>query len=125
MSFARPQAVLYALASEVVLADRRVVVAKDDNEEELFWALRVGGGNFGVLTAMRQRLHNLPSVRSGILTYPSSDAKAILESCADVTASTPEGLTAQLEFVAGPDAPPVVFGTLLASTVEVTPKEPY
>jgi len=130
------------LAAEVVLADGRVVVAKHDNEEELFWALRGGGGNFGVVTAMRHRLHNLPSVRSGMLIYPSSEAQAILESCADITASTPEGLTVQLGFVADPDGAPVVFvaptwcglpeegearvapflklGTLLASTVEVT-----
>jgi FAD/FMN-containing dehydrogenase len=51
-------------AAEVVLADGRAVVAKRDSEEELFWALR-GGGNFGVVTAMRLKLHRLPSVRSG------------------------------------------------------------
>ena len=50
-----------------------------DNEEELFWALRGGGGNFGVVTAMRHRLHDLPSVRSGMLIYPFSEAKAVLE----------------------------------------------
>jgi FAD/FMN-containing dehydrogenase len=63
------------LAAEVVLADGRIVVANDDNEEELFWALRGGGGNFGVVTAMRHRLHNLPSVRSGMLIYPFSEAR--------------------------------------------------
>src|SRR3984893_5612971 len=97
------------LAAEVVLADGRVVVANHDNEEELFWALRGGGGNFGVVTTMRHRLHNLPSVRSGMLIYPSSEAKAVLGRCAEIAASTPEDLTVQLGFVAGPDGAPVVL----------------
>jgi FAD/FMN-containing dehydrogenase len=97
------------LAAEVVLADGRVVFANHDNEEELFWALRGGGGNFGVVTAMGHRLHNLPSVRSGMLIYPSSEAKSVLKSCAEIAASTPEDLTVQLGFVAGPDGTPVVL----------------
>jgi FAD/FMN-containing dehydrogenase len=84
------------LAAEVVLADGRVVVANDDNEEELFWALRGGGGNFGVVTAMRHRLHNLSSVRSGMLIYPFSEAGAVLRHCADIAASGLEELTVQV-----------------------------
>jgi FAD/FMN-containing dehydrogenase len=130
------------LAAEVVLADGRIVVADDDNEEELFWALRGGGGNFGVVTAMRHRLHNLPSVRSGMLIYPFSEARAVLERCADIVASTPEDLTVQLGCVVDPHGAPVVLivptwcglpedgearvapflrpGTLLAGTLEAT-----
>jgi FAD/FMN-containing dehydrogenase len=96
-------------AAEVVLADGRIVTAKHETEEELFWALRGGGGNFGVVTAMHHQLHNLPSVRSGMLIYPFSEAKAVLERCADIAASTPEDLTFQLGCVAGPDGAPVVF----------------
>jgi hypothetical protein len=97
------------LAAEVVLANGRVVVANDDNEEELFWALRGGGGNFGVVTAMRHRLHNLPSVRSGMLVYPFAEARAVLRGCADIAASSPEDLTVQLGGVGGPDGKPVVI----------------
>jgi FAD/FMN-containing dehydrogenase len=131
------------LAADVVLADGRVVVANCDIEEDLFWALRGGGGNFGVVATMHLRLHYLPSVRSGMLIYPFAEAKAVLERCADIAASAPEELTAQLGFVAAPDGAPLVFivptwcgtpeegearlgpfhqlGTLLASTVNVMP----
>ena len=92
-----------------MLADGRVVVADETNEEELFWALRGGGGNFGVVTAMRYRLHNLPSVRTGLLVYPFSEARAVLRRCADIAASSPEDLTVEFGCVGGPDGKPVVM----------------
>jgi FAD/FMN-containing dehydrogenase len=96
------------LAAEVVLADGRTVVASRDTEEELFWALR-GGGNFGVVTAMRYRLHNLPSVRSGLLVYPFAEARAVLQRCADIAASSPEDPTVEFGCAGGPDGKPVVM----------------
>jgi FAD/FMN-containing dehydrogenase len=130
------------LAAEVVLADGRIVTAGSGSEEELFWALRGGGGNFGVVTAMHHRLHQVSSVRSGILFYPFSEAKAVLQGCVDRMASLPEDLTVQLGFVMGPKGKPVVIvaptwsgapeegearvgpflklGTLLAGDVEAT-----
>ena len=74
-------------AAEVVLSDGRAVVAKRDSEEELFWALRAGGGNFGVVTRIRLKLHRLPSVRSGMLIYPFTEAKAVLEGCVAIARS--------------------------------------
>jgi len=95
--------------AEVVLADGRVVVANDADEAELLWALRGGGGNFGVVTSMRCRLHALTSVRSGLLIYPFTEAKAILDSCAQIAATASEELTFQVGFVFGPDGAPVVI----------------
>jgi FAD/FMN-containing dehydrogenase len=131
------------LAAQVVLADGRLVAASHDNEAELFWALRGGGGNFGVVTAMRYRLHNLPSVRSGLLVYPFAEARAVLQGCADIAASSSEDLTVELGCVGGPDGKPVVMvhptwcglsadgearvapflklGTLLAGNLEAMP----
>jgi FAD/FMN-containing dehydrogenase len=131
------------LAAEVVLADGRVVTAEHDSEAELFWALRGGGGNFGVVTAMRHRLHHLPTVYSGMLIYPFSEAKAVLERAADLAARMPEGLTFQLAIVAGANgarvvlvvptwcgppgegearmAPFLKLGTLLAGPVDAMP----
>jgi FAD/FMN-containing dehydrogenase len=97
------------LAAEIVLADGRVVTAGPDQEEELFWALRGGGGNFGVVTEMQHRLHKVPSVHSGILFYSFSDAKAVLHGCTNIVASLPDELTVQLGAVVGPEGPPVVI----------------
>jgi hypothetical protein len=97
------------VAAEVVLADGRIVVADPGNEAELFWALRGGGGNFGVVTGMRHALHAVPSVRSGLLFYPFAEAKVVLERCAEISASAPDELAAQVGCVAGPDGVPMVF----------------
>jgi FAD/FMN-containing dehydrogenase len=127
-------------AARVVLADGRVVFADPTNNEELFWALRGGGGNFGVVTTMCYRLHDLESVHSGLLLYPFSEAKAVLMRCIDVTAAAPDELTVQLGLVADPNgtvtvmiiptwcgrpedgeaqlAPFLKLGRLLAGTIE-------
>jgi hypothetical protein len=130
------------LAAEVVLADGRIVTAMPGGEEDLFWALRGGGGNFGVVTDMHVQLHHLPIVHSGMLVYPFAEAKSVLEGYADIAASTPESLTVQVGVIGGPDGAPVVFavptwcgppeegeanvapflklGTLLASSLQTT-----
>jgi FAD/FMN-containing dehydrogenase len=97
------------LAAEVVLADGRIVTARQDSEPELFWALRGGGGNFGVATAMQYRVHHLPSVRSGMLLFPFNEARTVLEGCVDIAASAPDELTVQLGLVGGPDGTPLVM----------------
>ena len=97
------------LAAEVVLADGRIVTARPGSEEELFWALRGGGGNFGVVTAMQQRVHDLPSVRSGMLLFPFNEATAVLAACVEIAATAPEELTVQLGLVGGPDGAPLVM----------------
>ncbi|QEX20255.1 6-hydroxy-D-nicotine oxidase [Hypericibacter adhaerens] len=97
------------LAAEVVLADGRVVLAKQDQEVELFWALRGGGGNFGVVTRLHCRLHDLPGIHSGLLLYPFPEAKAVLARCNELLAGAPDELTVQLGFVGTPDGTPMVF----------------
>jgi hypothetical protein len=97
------------IAADVVLADGRMVTAERGRDEELFWALRGGGGSFGVVTAMRIRLHELPSVVSGALVYPFSEAREVLRRYADAAQSMPEDLTVQIGAVTGPDGIPVIM----------------
>src|SRR5262245_15800465 len=97
------------VGATVVLADGRLVVATADDEPDLFWALRGGGGNFGVVVEMRHRLHRLPAVCSGLLIYPFADAKAVLDGFADIATSAPAELTTQLGLVAGSDGAPLIM----------------
>jgi len=97
------------LAADVVLADGRIVTASSSNEQELFWALRGGGGNFGVVTSMQHRTHYLPSVHSGMLLFPFAEARPVLEGCIEIMASAPEELTIDLGLVCGPDGVPLVM----------------
>jgi FAD/FMN-containing dehydrogenase len=60
------------LAAEIVTADGNVRVVDADNEPDLFWAIRGGGGNFGVATRFRFRLHELDGVVGGILVLPAT-----------------------------------------------------
>jgi len=97
------------IAADVVLGDGRVVTAERGRDEDLLWALRGGGGNFGVVTAMRIRLHEVPNVISGMLVYPFSEAKTVLRCYADAALSMPDQLTVQVGAVAGPDGMPVIL----------------
>ena len=60
------------LSADVLLPDGTRVVAGPDDDQELFWALRGGGGNFGIVTAARYRLHPLGPVLGGMVLYPAS-----------------------------------------------------
>jgi FAD/FMN-containing dehydrogenase len=97
------------VAADIILADGRIVTAEPGNEEDLFWALRGGGGNFGVVAQMHIRLHELPNVVSGVLVYPFSEARTVLRRFAELAPSLPEALTVQVCAVAGPDGAPVIL----------------
>jgi FAD/FMN-containing dehydrogenase len=80
------------LAADVVLADGRQVTASDYQNEDLFWALRGGGGNFGVVTSFEFQLHDVGDVVGGPLFYEFDDAAAVLQCYRDYIAKAPEPL---------------------------------
>ncbi len=67
------------LSAEIVLADGRCITADAHEHPELFWALRGGGGNFGVVTSLRIRLHPVGTLLGGLILFPWSEAHAVLQ----------------------------------------------
>ncbi|TDD16075.1 FAD-binding oxidoreductase [Nonomuraea diastatica] len=95
------------LGAEVVLADGRLVSTEDDRE--LLWALRGGGGNFGVVTRMRVRLHPDHGLVGGMVLFPWEEAATVLARYAELTASASDGLTLLLEMTFVPDVGPCLL----------------
>lgn len=80
-------------SAEVVTADGKVLRASADENADLFWAIRGGGGNFGVVTELELRLHKVgPEVLSGQVIYPFDNATEVLRSFRDFMDGAPEDL---------------------------------
>ena len=95
------------LGAEVVLPSGEIVSTDDD--PELRWALRGGGGNFGVVTEMRIRLHPDRGLTGGMVFFPGKDATEILARAAELTAAAPDELTVLFELTVVPDLGPCVL----------------
>jgi FAD/FMN-containing dehydrogenase len=82
------------LGATVVTADGAVRVASATSQPDLFWALRGGGGNFGVVTSFEFQLHPVgPEVYSGLVVYPFAQARQVLRAWRDFTADAPDELS--------------------------------
>jgi hypothetical protein len=97
------------LGAEVVLADGSRVNTDAENHPDLFWALRGGGGNFGVVTSARIRLHPVPTVVSGTILYPIAQSAGILADLGGILQDSPDELTVDVGFLPGPDGRPTVY----------------
>ena len=81
------------LSAEVVSAAGDVITASADVEPELFWALRGGGGNFGVVTSFEFRVHPAPLMAGGVLIHRLEDSADVLKAWARMRTSMPDELT--------------------------------
>jgi FAD/FMN-containing dehydrogenase len=92
------------LSADVVLADGRLVRASEDEHPDLFWALRGGGGNFGVVTSFEYRLHPVgPTILGGMVLHPFANARAVLKFYAGFMKSAPDELVAAAVLMTAPD----------------------
>jgi FAD/FMN-containing dehydrogenase len=94
------------LEAEVVLADGSIVRAAPDENPDLFWALRGGGGNFGVVTAFTFRMQPVSTVIAGPTFWDIEDTPAILTAYRDFITTAPRELNGWFAFVTVPPAPP-------------------
>jgi FAD/FMN-containing dehydrogenase len=97
------------LGAEIVLADGRRVTTGPDTEPDLFWALRGGGGNFGVVTSLRVRLHAARHMLVGTIIYNWKEAGAILRRYAAFAATAPDELGVSVGAMPGPNGEPVIM----------------
>jgi len=82
------------LSARVVLADGSVVVASESENSDLFWGLRGGGGNFGVVTSFEFQAHPLgPEILSGLIVHPLSHATEVLRTYRDFVKEAPDEVT--------------------------------
>jgi len=91
------------LAVDVVTADGELLRASEDEHPDLFWALRGGGGNFGVVTSFEFRLHSVgPTVVAGPIFWDASDARDVLRCYRDFIRSAPDALGTVVRFGTAP-----------------------
>jgi len=94
------------LSADVVTADGRVLTASADEHPELFWGLRGGGGNFGIVTSFEYRLHPVGSeLLGGMLLFPAERADGILRGWRDVMTEAPDELGGAAGILTAPSEP--------------------
>jgi FAD/FMN-containing dehydrogenase len=96
------------IGATVVTADGSVMHASETENSDLLWALRGGGGNFGIVTEFEFALHPVSTVLGGMLVYPLQWAKDVLRVYKTVVASAPDALTVFAILTHSPDGHPVI-----------------
>jgi FAD/FMN-containing dehydrogenase len=92
--------------AEVVTADGRVVLASDTENPDLFWGLRGGGGNFGIVTRFTFRLHEIPPLMlGGMLIFPADRAAEVVRAWRDWILDAPDEVGTAVAFITAPPAP--------------------
>ena len=96
------------LSCQVVTADGAMLTANANEHEDLFWALRGGGGNFGVVTSFEFQGRPVHTVLGGLLLYPRDAASDVIRHFRDFIETAPDELTAYAALLHGPDGTPLV-----------------
>jgi len=95
------------ISFEIVTVDGQVLTVNADQHPDLFWALRGGGGNFGVVTSFEYRAHPVSTIIGGLLLHPRSQATDLLKFYREFTASAPDELGTYAVLLSAPDGTPI------------------
>ena len=98
---------------ELATADGAVITASPDSHPDLFWALRGGGGNFGVATSFEYRLHPLRQIVGGLIAHPLAAACDLLRFVRDFTRDAPDELMVAAGVVNAPDGSGLKLGAVV------------
>jgi FAD/FMN-containing dehydrogenase len=101
------------IAAEVVTADGRILNVSADEHPDLFWALRGGGGNFGVATALTFRLHPIKQVVGGLVSHPLDRGPEMLRFFRGTTESAPDELSVFAALLHAPDGSGAKLGAMI------------
>jgi FAD binding domain-containing protein/berberine-like enzyme len=96
------------ISADIVTANGEFLTASATRHADLFWGLRGGGGNFGVVTSLEYRLHPVGPVVAGIVAYPLAMAREALRLFRDLTVEAPDELASDVVLITMPDGTPVI-----------------
>jgi len=96
------------VSADVVTADGQVITASATEHPDLFWALRGGGGNFGVVTSFEFQLHPVGPMLAGMAIYPRSQARDILRAQRDFSQASEDQVACFVGLMTSPDGEPVI-----------------
>jgi len=98
------------LGAEMVLANGEQVKVDEGNHPDLYWAIRGGGGNFGIVSKFKYQLHSFgPNVMAGMILYPMEQAKSVMKFYREYARTAPDELMAYSGFIVTPDGLPVTM----------------
>ena len=98
------------LGADMVLANGEKVTVDENNHPDLYWAIRGGGGNFGIVSKFKYQLHPFgPNVVAGMILYPMEQAKAVMQFYREYARTAPDELMAYSGFIVTPDGLPVTM----------------
>ena len=115
------------LSADLVTADGQFLTASADQHPDLFWALRGGGGNFGVVTSFEYRVHPVDAVLAGMVLHPMAKAREVLRFYRDFARNCPDEALAAAALMTSPEGAPVVaiivsyIGDIVAGEAVVAP----
>ncbi len=96
------------LSADVVMADGQLLTASPTENEDLYWGIRGGSGNFGVVTSFTYQLHPVGPVLGGPMIYPFAQAREVLRFYHELASTSPDELSTAALLASDPDGNPVV-----------------